>query len=389
MTFMNQSRGQEKALTALAEQYSEENGIEITIDSPGPADYLPKLQARAQSQEMPDIYSAFNASDMAAFYRAGWAMDFSAELDSGWKESFSPAVLEMSRFEDGNNLGVDPGVYTVHWETQTYGLLVNPERVGFSASDTPADDLALIDALSASEEPGKAFSVASSLVPQLLQTLASNWLTDEEIAATLTGAASWEAEAWQNAFQFLVDLREAGVLANDSLPGGQSDNPDVESQFFTGNLGAIFDASPGVAVGLATNPDFEDYFSIQVPRASSATLDPRSAGIPGKGAVINPRSDHAEDALAFVKWLTEPDQQAYFAEEARILPTNPELLASDDVPDQLAGYAAGVETLQMMSETFVVDVKTAIAAESQKVVIGETSVEEALSTIQAAQERSS
>src|SRR5215204_534457 len=73
LTFLNQSRGQEAALTQLAEQYTDETGVEVTIDSPGPADYLPKLQARAQSKDMPDIYSSFAATDMAPFYKAGWA----------------------------------------------------------------------------------------------------------------------------------------------------------------------------------------------------------------------------------------------------------------------------------------------------------------------------
>src|SRR5699024_627940 len=43
LTFMNQSRGQEAALQQLAEQYTEETGVRIAIDSPGPADYLPRL----------------------------------------------------------------------------------------------------------------------------------------------------------------------------------------------------------------------------------------------------------------------------------------------------------------------------------------------------------
>ena len=147
LTFMNQSRGQEAALTALAEKYSEENGITITIDSPGPADYLPSLQARAQSRDMPDIYSAFNATDMAPFYKAGWATDFSAELDAGWKDNFSPAVLALSTFAEGNNLDVEPGVYTVHWETQTYGILVNPELTGIAAGTETLSGDELIDAL--------------------------------------------------------------------------------------------------------------------------------------------------------------------------------------------------------------------------------------------------
>lgn len=387
LTFMNQSRGQEAALTALAEKYSEENGITITIDSPGPADYLPRLQSRAQSRDMPDIYSAFNATDMAPFYKAGWATNFSAELDAGWKDSFSPAVLELSTFDESNNLDVEPGVYTVHWETQTYGILVNPELTGIPAGTEALSGEELIDALVSAPNAKGSFSVAASLVPQLLQGLASNWLTDEEIIATLNGQTSWEDQAWQDAFQFLVDLQEAEVIANSALPGGQDDNPSVEADFFTQSLGAIFDASPGIAVGHSTNPDFDSYFSLPIPSLPGGTQAPRSPGVPGKGAVINPRGKDPEAALAFVKWLTEPEQQAYFAQEALTLPTHPELLSAGNVPEQLAGFARGAETVQLMADTFTVDVKTAITAESQRVVLGEVTVAEALATIQAAQER--
>ena len=153
-------------------------------------------------------------------------------------------------------------------------------------------------------------------------------------------------------------------------------------------MGAIFDASPGVSVGLRTNPEFEDYFSIAFPKVDGGSHDPRSPGVPGKGAVINPKGEHPEEALKFVKWLTESEQQAVFAQDARILPTNPELLASSDVPPQLQGFADGVADMQVMSATFTPDVKTAIIAESQRLVLGEASIDEVLANIQAAQDRS-
>ena len=384
LTFLNQSRGQEAALTQLAEQYTEETGVVVTVDSPGPADYLPKLQGQAQSNAMPDIYSSFSATDMAPFYRAGWAMDLTEELDDGWADLFSPTIVELSRFEDGNNLDVPAGIYTVHWETQTYGIMINPELTGTTADTAPGDVDELIATL---RDSGADFSVAASLTPLLLQGLASNWLTDEEIEATLNGEASWESDGWRQAFQVLVDLTEAGVIANDALPGGQDDNPNVETSFFTQGLGAIFDASPGVSVGFRTNPEFDDYYSIPIPAVAGATLDARSPGGPGKGAVINPKGDHPEEALAFVKWLTEPEQQAVFAEVGRILPSNPELLESGDVPQSLSGYAAGVDTMQVMTTSFATDVRTAVVAEAQRVVLGEATVDEALANIQAAQDR--
>lgn len=387
LTFMNQSRGQEAALTQLAEQYGEETGVTVTIDSPGPADYLPKLQARAQSNSMPDIYSSFQATDMAPFYKAGWAMDLTSELEGDWSDDFSPAIIEMSTFEDGNNLDVPAGIYTVHWETQTYGFLVNPTLTGMTLDDAPATTEDFIDALASADEATGGFSVAASLTPQFLQAIVSNWLTDDEIAATFNGEESWEQDAWHDAFQVLVDMKDAGVIANGALVGGQDDNPNVETSFFTQAMGSIFDASPGVSVGLRTNPEFEDYFSVGIPAVDGGTEDPRSPGVPGKGAVINPKGEHPEEALAFVKWLTEPEQQAVFAEVGRILPTNPELLASGDVPTQLAGFASGVETVQVMSATFATDVRTAIVAEAQRVVLGEATIDEALANIQAAQDR--
>ena len=48
--------------------------------------------------------------------------------------------------------------------------------------------------------------------------------------------------------------------------------------------------------------------------------------------MINPRGKQPDKALAFVKWLTEPEQQAVFAKTARILPSNPELLAGRGHP---------------------------------------------------------
>lgn len=386
LTFMNQSRGQEAALIQLAEQYTEETGVTVVVDSPGPADYLPKLQAKAQSNSMPDIYSSFLATDMAAYYKAGWAMELTDELDAGWADSFSPAVIEMSTFEKGNNLGVEPGIYTVHWETQTYGFLVNPALSGIETAPESFDDF--ISTLESANDDGLGnFSVAASLTPNLIQALASNWLTDDEIAATLNGEKDWTGEEWQQVFQVFLDLKEAGVIANGALIGGQDDNPNVETSFYTQAMGTIFDASPGVSVGLRTNPEFEDYVSIPVPAVDGGDLDPRTPGLPGKGAVINPKGEHPEEALAFVKWLTEPAQQQIFAEVGRILPTNPTLLASGDVPKQLTGFADGVESMQVISATFTPDVKAAIVAESQRLVLGEVTVDEVLASIQAAQDR--
>ncbi|MGN6760504.1 MAG: ABC transporter substrate-binding protein [Leifsonia sp.] len=390
LTFLNQSRGQEIVLNELAKKYGEKTGVAVTIDTPGPVDYLPKLQADAQSKQMPDIYSSFNLVSMAPFYKAGWALDLSKELKGGWDKNFTPEVIKLATFAKGNNLGVKPGIYTVHWENQAYGLISDSANSGIDATKAPKTVSDLIKQLAASnKKPNGGFSVAASLTPQFVQYLASNWLTDKQINDTFAGDYKWTSEGWSKAFQVIADLKKAGAIQGDAIPGGTTDNPTVETNFFTKHsVGTIFDASPGVSVAHKTAPDYTSFFSLALPKASDAKYTPRSPGVPGKGAVINPRGEHVQASLAFVKWLTEPAQQEVFATQAYIIPTSPALLKSAKLPDTLAGFAAGTKNQQVIPNTFGAQVTDAINRDVQSLVLGQMTVKDLLSDVQSAQDAS-
>jgi raffinose/stachyose/melibiose transport system substrate-binding protein len=384
IVFYNQSRGQEATLTKLATQYSAENNVTVTVETPGPADFPAKLQTLAQSNSMPDIYSALDPDGMAPYYRAGWAMDLSGELEGEWGESFHPLALELNAFSEGNNLDVEPGVYSVHWDYNMFGLFADPAKAGIAPAAAPATVREFTDALRAS---GGLFSVAASLTPNLVQSCASNFMTDEEISATLAGKAPWETDQWRKTFQVFVDLRDAGVIASNSLPGGSDDNPNVENSFFSvRDVSVIFDQAAAVGVGRATAPDFTDYVSLPVPAAEDGTQDPRPVVRLGKGAAVNPKGDHPEQALAFVKWLTEPEQQEVFAAEVPLIPTSAEVLAAGGFPAQLAGVASAVTDAQAVPTSFTTDVRTAIGRAAQSIVLGEKTIDEALADVQAAQD---
>jgi ABC-type glycerol-3-phosphate transport system substrate-binding protein len=392
LTFMNQSRGQQAALEELAATYGKKTGVTVTIDTVGPVDFLPKLQADSQSKQMPDIYSAFNATSMAPFYKAGWAMDFTKELKAGWDKNFTPEVIKLSTFEKGNNLGVKPGIYTVHWETQSYGIVADDKNSGVDAKNPPKTLGDLVDQLAAGNKSGNGsggFSVAASVSPYLIQYVASNWLSDKQISDTFAGKYKWTSAGWKKAFQFLADLQKAGAISNNALPGGQNDNPTVETNFFTKHsVGAIFDGTPGVSVGHKTSPDYTTNFSLPIPKASDAKYTPRAPGVPGKGAVINPRGKHVQASLDFVKWLTDPAQQEVFSKEAYIIPTSPSLLKSSKLPAALAGFAAGIKNQQVLSNTFSAPVTDAISRDVQRLVLGGMSVDDLVADVQTAQDSS-
>lgn len=386
LTFLNQSRGQEAVLTKLAEQYSAANGVKVTVDSPGPADYAAKLQSRVQSGDMPDIYSAIGLDTMAPYYKAGWAMDLTSALDGEWGGSLSPLEIQLSTYAEGNPSGVPAGIYSVHWDLLSYGLFFDPAATGLDAANVPATIPDLTAALRSAGAAGR-FSVAASTTPFLLQSYASNFMTDDEIAATLNGRATWKSDAWEATFQLLVDLQAAGVVLNDSLPGGTDDNPNVEKSFFNSHTaGMIFDSTAAVAVARNTAADYTSYASMGVPAAADGTEEARSVVALGKGAVINPKSERAEEALKFVQWLTAAEQQKVFATEVGVIPTNSAVLAAGDLLPQMAGFIPSLDSAQTSRAAFTADVVSAIGAGAQSLVLGETTVADVLSSVQDAQD---
>lgn len=384
LTVMNQSRGSQKALEALAAKYSKETGNTITVDTPGPSDFVAKLQAASQSNSMPDLYSAVAPADMAPFYKAGYAMNLQRELSGDWGKGFVPSIIALTTFKKGNALGIPAGVYSAHWDISVLGLLVNPANSGIDPTTPPKTMTDFISQL----KPG-AFSIAASQTQFLMQAYASNFMTDKQIDDTFAGKASWKTAAWKKTFQLLVDMKKAGVIANNSLPGGTDDNPNVEKSFFNAQTtGSIFDGSYAVAAAKATAPNFTTYSSMALPKAAGAKYDPRAAGGLGKGLVVNAKGKHPQEALKFLKWLTAETQQKYFVENANAVPTNPTLLKSGVVAPQLQGFAKSILTMQTVSSPLTTDVTQAINHGSQSLVLGEETVDQVLSDVQTAQDLS-
>lgn len=390
LTFLNQSRGQADALAVLAENYASETGVQVTIDSPGPADYMAKLQASSQSDNMPDVYSATGMTSMAPYYRAGLAMNLEPELDAGWNENFPTALLETVAWEEGNSMDVPPGVYHAFWEVSAYAILANPalfQAAGIDLADPPSTMTEFIDQLKAVKETGsQAIQIAAEFAPTLVRAHASNWLTDEEMGATFAGEASWKVDGWRNGLQLLADLRDADVIANGALPASTTSNPDVEKSFFNvQDLAACYDGSFGIGVQRATAPDFTDYISFSLPKAADGILEPRAVGGSGKAGSVNPNGEHAEESLKFLKWLTEPAQEQIFMEMVPLIPANPAAIDPEKLSPQLAGFAALVDNLQIVPNTLAQQVNEAMIKGAQSLVLNERSVDQVLDDLDAAQ----
>ncbi|MCQ8194282.1 ABC transporter substrate-binding protein [Streptomyces rugosispiralis] len=389
IVFMNQSRGQAATLKALAKQYTKQTGVKIKIDDAGPTDFLAKLQSSSQSRNMPDIYSAVDGHSMAPYYKAGWAMDLTDRMKGSWGDSFRPATLKTTTFGADNPQGVKPGIYSAHWETPALGVFVNAamyEAAGLEPDRSPATMSEFIDQMRKIKKSGKGpFWFATSLSNQLVQSYASNYMSDEELNATFVGKNSWKSEGWRKTLQLVVDLRDAGVIANGSIPSGTTDNPTVEKAFFnTQGVAAIFDGTSVVGVARATAPDFTDFRSFPLPKADDGTRTPRLVGGAAKGAAVNPRSKNAAKALKFLHWLTAADQQQVWADGVPLIPSA-HAVPNKNIPKQLTGIAAKISDVQLVQNQILEQVNTALQKGTQALVLKERTVDQVLGDLDAAQ----
>src|SRR5688572_29543347 len=187
LVYLNQSRGQLKAMEALAERYQQQTGTKVTIDSPGPTDYPQKLQAAANAGNMPDAFYAIGAADMAPYFKAGWALNLKPEMDKGWNKNWSPGLLDFVEFKDGNPAGIPPGIYQAPWEVNTFATMYNPahfKKAGLDEKPSPQTTAELLDMLKKIKAANIGpFVVGNTYIPWIIESLASNWLKDEEIDA--------------------------------------------------------------------------------------------------------------------------------------------------------------------------------------------------------------
>ena len=386
IVYLNQSRGQLKAMTTLAEKYTADKGVKVTIDSPGPVDYPKKLQAASQAGNMPDTYYAIGAADMAPYYKAGLALNLKPELEKGWKKNFQPVILDLLEWKEGNALGVPAGIYHAPWEAISFGVLYNPalyEKAKLDPKKTPTTTQELMDALKAFKAAGiGAFAVADTNIPELIQNYASNYLTDQEIDATHAGKSPWKSDAYKKAVQLFADMRDAGAIFNNSL---NANNPDLEKSFFNVNeLGNFYTGVYSIPVQVTTAPSFTAYSAFAVPKAPDAKNDVRSHGGPGKNGVVNPKSKVVDEGLKYVQWLTEKEQAAVFMEVVPLVSPNPAADTTKIAP-QLKVFSQQLEKLQKVSTPRTGPVNEALFKGVQSLLLKEKTVDQVLDDTDKAQ----
>ncbi len=392
----------EAAFQELAKRYEENTGVKVNFELYAPSDaYSQKVRAAAQGATLPDIFGILGENrDFASFIKAGHILDitpYMEENNSSWKNSFFSKALAVNEFLEGNSYSVPAGIYGVPIDVMTIQMVYNKElfkQLGLNPDKPPVTFAEFL-------EIGKKISAANSSQGSVkLQGLVSGWaegwmidclannyafniMGKDKVLATIRGEVPYTDPGWIKVFTLFKEMQDAGVLANGIVT---MINKAAEQLFANEKAVFAFNGSWCVNVYKGMNPDLK--YGVMLPPRASDQYPIMIWGGAGSSFMVNARSAHKEEALNFLRWLTEKDQQVYLAEATNNLPANKNSL--QNIPDILAKFADDMDNTTHPNIWGVSEFPAVIEAIDkgiQSVIIGEKTPEQLAQDVQKIKER--
>jgi multiple sugar transport system substrate-binding protein len=306
-----------------------------------------------------------------------WVGEFAA---TGALEPTPEGLVDSSDFFEGSwgTAVVDDVAYGVPWYVDTRVLYYRTdlaEKAGVEAPTTWDEYKTFAQAL---KDQGAKSGV--SLPPggfdswQYVAPLA--WQDGGDILDA-DGNFAFDTEAWKNAFTFYDSFFDEGIAEPTRFETGE-----IEQEFIDGTVGSFF--SGPFHVGLLREQggeEFADKFAVaQVPGETSRT----SFTGGGNLAVFND-SENRDASWKFVRWLSEPETQIEWYGISTDLPST---MAAFDDPQfaedpYLSVFATQLEDSKAPPAIPTwAQVSAVIDQELEKVTRGDTTVDDAIATIQ-------
>jgi len=385
----------EPAFKELAKRYEAKTGIKVNFDLYAPSDaYSQKVRAAAQGSNLPDIFGILGEKrDFSSFVKAGYVLDLSPymlEDSSKWKNSFFEKALALNEFKEGNSYGVIPGIYGVPIDIMTIQMVYNKslfKQLGLNPNRAPQtfeEFLQIGEKIKAAKMQGLVSGWGEVwMIDCLANNYAFNIMGKDKVLATIRGEVPYTDPDWIKVLSLFRDMSNSGVLASGVVT---MVNKTAEQLFANEKAVFAFNGSWCVNVYKEMNPKLE-YGAFLPPRVSDK--HPMAIwGGAGSSFMVNARSKNKEEAVKFLRWLTEAPQQAYLAEQTNNLPANKECV--NRIPEVLSNFARAMDSATHPSVWGVSEFSPVIEAFDkgiQSIIIGEKTPEQIAAEVQKIKER--
>jgi multiple sugar transport system substrate-binding protein len=357
-------------LEAVGEAFTAETGIEVNFEFFNPDDvYRTRLQTAGQAGDLPDIVAYWSNGqwDLAA---SDLLVDISDQVDDEWAASFLPGTFEdtsvwtQQKYDDcqanaecmHSNLEVGQ-IYSVPLTAGSFDIVYANksmlEEAGLDPNMVPANTDEFLDMMSQVHEA----TDMGATIGGKFEDIIRNWVVSDLIMTNcgperytlmINGDpdASFTEECSQQAFSFVGDMAERDLWQ----PGFQTLTIDeADTSFAHGEAAFLFGGSFTLGFLLQQGMSPDDIQVFTLPAMPSSLQNPIAlAPFSLIDVAVTQHSDHPEEALQFIRFLTQPDQAATFARitgdlPGVAIPTDPEVVG--DAMSKLAGaYSSAAES---------------------------------------------
>lgn len=380
------------AFQELAKKYETLTGIKVNFELYAPSEaYSQKIRAAAQGINLPDVFGILSEkNDFASFIKAGHVLGLTSYMESEnnkWKNSFFPKALAVNEFALNNSYGINPGIYGAPIDITTIQMVYNKKlfsQLGLDPNRPPKTLREFLDTGAKIQAAGMQGLVSGWgevwMIDCFANDYAFNIMGKDKVLATLRGEVAYTDPDWIKVFTIFKQMNDSGVLARGIVT---MINKSAEQLFANEKAVFAFNGSWCVNVYKGMNPNLE--YGVMLPPQASSEHPMSIWGGAGSSFMVNARSKNKDEAVKFLIWLTDQDQQAYLAQATNNLPANKNSLSK--IPEILAQFARemdyathpntwGVSEFSLVTEAFnrgiqsiIIGEKTpeAVAAEVQKV----------------------
>ena len=382
-----------EAFMELADQYQDETGITVNFQLFAPSDiYSQKVTAAAQAKILPDVFGILDKkSVIGEFIKSGYVANLNQEFEADndqWKKRFFEKALAVNVFEADNPYDVEPGIYGVPLDVTTIQMLYNKdilEQAGFKRPPQTFEDFIVY-----------ARKIRAMGIAPFVSGWSELWLADcfssnyafnimgqEKIMATYRGDVPYTDPDWLQVFEIFQTFSREEVVDQGIVT---KSNKFAEQDFALGRAAFAFNGSWSVNVYHGMNPDLR--YGVMMPPEVSQKHTLLIWGGAGSSLMVNASSPNRDKATAFLKWLTDKEQQRFLSEKTKNLPANRHALA--DLPEELADFGKGMNfsthpTIWPLEEDALV--KEKFTKGLQSIIIGEHTPEEVARGVQEVKER--
>jgi ABC-type glycerol-3-phosphate transport system substrate-binding protein len=395
LTLWHWMTDREPAFQELAKRYEAKTGIKVNFELYAPSDaYSQKVRAAAQGINLPDIFGILGEKrDFASFIKAGHILDltpYMEEKEGEWKNKFFPKALAVNEFSPDNSYAVKAGIYGVPIDIMTIQMLYNKDlfkQLGLNPRKPPETFAEFLEIGKKIKEANMQGLVSGWGEVWMIDCLANNYafniMGKDKVIATIKGEVPYTDPDWIKVLTLFKEMRDSGVLANGLVI---MVNKTAEQLFANDKAVFAFNGSWCVNVYKRMNPNLS-YGAMLPPRVSDQYPMAIWGGA-GSSFMVNARSKNKEEAVKFLRWLTDRDQQAYLAETTSNPPANKDALSkispilaqfADDMERTTHPNTWGISESHQVIETFSKGI--------QSIIIGEKSPEQVAQETQKIKEK--